>query len=60
MKHNSENSFIWLMQALLRRTVADYERVGFDPQSSSLEIRLIQSQDDIRMPVVKYKAEKYK
>ena len=63
MKHDCENSFIFtfsFMQALLQRTVADYERVGFDPQSSSLEIRLIQSQDDIRNPVVKYKAEKHK
>lgn len=48
------------LQALLQRTVADYQRVGFDPQSSSLEIRLIQSQDDIKTPVVKYNAEKYK
>lgn len=47
------------MQALLQRTVADYKRAGFDPQLSSLEIRLIQSQDDIRNPVVKYNAEKY-
>uniref|UniRef100_A0A1D1YBT7 pyridoxal kinase n=1 Tax=Anthurium amnicola TaxID=1678845 RepID=A0A1D1YBT7_9ARAE len=47
------------LQALLQRTVKDYEKVNFDPKSSSLEIRLIQSQDDIRNPQVKYKAEKY-
>lgn len=34
-------------------------KAGFDPESSSLEIRLIQSQDDIRHPEVKYKAERY-
>ncbi|KAK3003218.1 hypothetical protein RJ639_018891 [Escallonia herrerae] len=38
------------LQALLARTLKDYERVGYDPQSSSLEIRLIQSQDDLRNP----------
>ncbi|XP_020251818.1 pyridoxal kinase [Asparagus officinalis] len=48
------------LQALLRRTVDDYKKAGYDPQSGSLEIRLIQSQDDIRNPVVEYKAEKYK
>lgn len=48
------------LQALLQKTIADYKRAGFDPQSSSLEIRLIQSQNDIRNPVVKYNAEKYK
>lgn len=48
------------LQALLQRTIADYKRAGFDPQSSSLEIRLIQSQDDIRNPEVKYSAEKFK
>lgn len=47
------------LQALLMRTVNDYERAGYDPKSSSLEIRLIQSQDDIRNPEVKYKAEIY-
>ncbi|CAA6671391.1 unnamed protein product [Spirodela intermedia] len=47
------------LQALLQRTVADYEKVGFDPKSSSLEIRLIQSQDDIRHPLVRFKAERY-
>ncbi|KAJ4823629.1 hypothetical protein Tsubulata_032164 [Turnera subulata] len=47
------------LQALLQRTVADYQKAGYDPQSSSLEIRLIQSQDDIRHPQVTYKAEKY-
>ncbi|WOH10261.1 hypothetical protein DCAR_0729728 [Daucus carota subsp. sativus] len=47
------------VQSLLARTLDDYRRVGYDPQSSSLEIRLIQSQDDIRSPEVKYKAERY-
>ncbi|XP_020523366.1 pyridoxal kinase isoform X2 [Amborella trichopoda] len=47
------------LQALLHRTVDDYKAAGFDPQSSSLEIRLIQSQDDIRLPQVTYFAEKY-
>ncbi|KAK9115382.1 hypothetical protein Syun_022179 [Stephania yunnanensis] len=47
------------LQALLHRTLSDYEKVGFDPQSSSLEIRLIQSQDDIQNPKVNYKAERY-
>lgn len=47
------------LQALLQRTVNDYRSAGYDPQSSSLEIRLIQSQDDIRNPQVKFKAEKY-
>ncbi|PIA33519.1 hypothetical protein AQUCO_04100156v1 [Aquilegia coerulea] len=47
------------LQALLHRTLTDYERVGYNLQSSSLEIRLIQSQDDIRNPQVNYKAEKY-
>lgn len=46
------------MQAVLHRTVTDYKAAGFDPQSSSLEIRLIQSQEDIRNPNVAYKAEK--
>ncbi|KAJ4960578.1 hypothetical protein NE237_020488 [Protea cynaroides] len=48
------------LQALLRRTLNDYKSAGFDPQSSILEIRLIQSQDDIRNPQVDYNAEKYK
>ncbi|XP_057468518.1 pyridoxal kinase isoform X3 [Actinidia eriantha] len=47
------------LQALLSRTLSDYDAAGYDPQSSSLEIRLIQSQDDIRHPQVKYKAERY-
>lgn len=37
----------------------DYKSAGHDPQSSSLEIRLIQSQDDIRKPKVEFKAERY-
>lgn len=47
------------LQAVLQRTTNDYKSAGFDPESSSLEIRLIQSQDDIRNPEVKFKAEKY-
>lgn len=47
------------LQALLQRTLSDYKMVGYDPESSSLEIRLIQSQDDIRHPQVKYMAERY-
>ncbi|XP_030944187.1 pyridoxal kinase isoform X1 [Quercus lobata] len=47
------------LQALLQRTLNDYRSVGYDPQSSSLEIRLIQSQDDIRNPQVAFKAEKF-
>ncbi|KAK6125417.1 hypothetical protein DH2020_040844 [Rehmannia glutinosa] len=47
------------LQALLVRTVNDYTRAGHDCQSSSLEIRLIQSQDDIRNPEITYKAEIY-
>jgi pyridoxine kinase len=47
------------LQALLRRTLDDYKRAGYDPTSSSLEIRLIQSQEDIRNPKVELKAERY-
>ncbi|EXC33819.1 Pyridoxal kinase [Morus notabilis] len=47
------------LQALLQRTLSDYKRAGHDPQSSSLEIRLIQSQEDIRNPQVNFKAERY-
>lgn len=47
------------LQAVLQRTVSDYKLAGFDPRSDSLEIRLIQSQEDIKNPQVKYKAEKY-
>lgn len=47
------------LQALLKRTVEDYKRSGFDPSTSSLEIRLIQSQDYIRNPAVTCKAVKY-
>ncbi|KAJ8761323.1 hypothetical protein K2173_001379 [Erythroxylum novogranatense] len=47
------------LQALLQRTLTDYKRAGYDPQSSSLEIRLVQSQDDIRHPQIKYQAHKY-
>ncbi|XP_068642946.1 pyridoxal kinase [Aristolochia californica] len=47
------------LQAVLQRTVTDYQSTGFDLTSSSLEIRLIQSQDDIRNPKVIYNAKKY-
>nr|GMC59981.1 pyridoxal kinase isoform X1 [Ipomoea batatas] len=47
------------LQALLQRTLTDYQRAGHDCESSSLEIRLIQSQDHIRNPEVKYKADRY-
>ncbi|KAJ6752779.1 PYRIDOXAL KINASE [Salix koriyanagi] len=47
------------LQALLQRTLDDYKTAGYDIQSSSLEIRLIQSQDDIRHPQIKFKAESY-
>lgn len=47
------------MQAVLHRTLSDYKSAGHDPESTSLEIRLIQSQDDIRTPQVKLKAEIY-
>nr|CAD1838416.1 unnamed protein product [Ananas comosus var. bracteatus] len=47
------------LQALLQRTLSDYQKAGFDPKASSLEIRLIQSQDDIRNPAIKFNAEKY-
>ncbi|XP_050212061.1 pyridoxal kinase [Mercurialis annua] len=47
------------LQAVLQRTLSDYESIGYDLQSSSLEIRLIQSQDDIRHPQVKFKAQKF-
>uniref|UniRef100_A0ACD5XLU9 Uncharacterized protein n=1 Tax=Avena sativa TaxID=4498 RepID=A0ACD5XLU9_AVESA len=47
------------LQALLRRTVEDYKRAGFDPSTSSLEIRLIQSQDEIKSPQVTCNAVKY-
>lgn len=47
------------LQAVLQRTVNDYRSAEFNPQSSSLEIRLIQSQDDIRNPQVNFKAERF-
>lgn len=47
------------LQAVLSRTLRDYEKAGYDPQSSSLEIRLIQSQDDIRNPEIKYISQLY-
>ncbi|KAJ0954451.1 putative pyridoxal kinase [Helianthus annuus] len=47
------------LQAVLSRTLKDYEKAGYDPQTSSLEIRLIQSQDDIRDPEITYNAHIY-
>ncbi|KAH9619899.1 hypothetical protein KSS87_012034 [Heliosperma pusillum] len=47
------------LQALLQRTIHDYRNAGFDPKTSSLEIRLVQSQDDICNPQIKLIAEKY-
>lgn len=47
------------LQALLVRTVDDYTKAGHDCQSSSLEIRLIQSQENIQNPEIKYRAELY-
>ncbi|KAL6223222.1 hypothetical protein ACLB2K_006610 [Fragaria x ananassa] len=47
------------LQALLQRTVNDYKSASHDPKSTSLEIRLIQSQDDIRQPQIKFRAERY-
>ncbi|KAM1221263.1 hypothetical protein TB2_008851 [Malus domestica] len=47
------------LQALLQRTISDYKSAGHDPKSTSLEIRLIQSQDDIRNPEIKFRAERY-
>ncbi|KAI7738990.1 hypothetical protein M8C21_010457 [Ambrosia artemisiifolia] len=47
------------LQAVLSRTLKDYEKAGYDPQTSSLEIRLIQSRDDIRDPEIKYNAQIY-
>ncbi|KAI3412661.1 Pyridoxal kinase [Psidium guajava] len=47
------------LQAVLQRTLNDYRSAEFNPQSSSLEIRLIQSQDDIRNPRVNFKAERF-
>uniref|UniRef100_A0A0R0F695 pyridoxal kinase n=1 Tax=Glycine max TaxID=3847 RepID=A0A0R0F695_SOYBN len=40
------------LQAVLHRTLSDYKSAGHDPESTSLEIRLIQSQDDICTPQV--------
>ncbi|KAL9226513.1 hypothetical protein vseg_002319 [Gypsophila vaccaria] len=47
------------LQALLQRTINDYRNAGFDPKTSSLEIRLVQSQDDIRNPQIKHTAVKF-
>ncbi|XP_071709758.1 pyridoxal kinase-like isoform X2 [Rutidosis leptorrhynchoides] len=47
------------LQAVLSRTLKDYEKAGYDMQTSSLEIRLIQSQDDIRNPEIKFNSQLY-
>ncbi|KZV42251.1 pyridoxal kinase [Dorcoceras hygrometricum] len=47
------------LQTLLARTLNDYKRAGHNCETTSLEIRLIQSQDDIRNPKINYYAEKY-
>lgn len=47
------------LQAVLQQTINDYRRAGFDPKTSSLEIRLIQNQEDIRNPHVKFNAKKF-
>lgn len=47
-----------LLQAVLRRTIGDYNAAAIKPPKQ-LEIRLIQSQDDIKSPQVIYFAEKY-
>ncbi|XP_071728130.1 pyridoxal kinase-like [Rutidosis leptorrhynchoides] len=47
------------LQAVLSRTLKDYEKAGYDTQTSSLEIRLIQSQDDMRNPDIKYSSQLY-
>lgn len=56
---SSYTAWISFEQAVLHRTIHDYKVAGFDPKTSSLEIRLIQSQDDIRNPQVKFNADKY-
>lgn len=47
------------LQAVLQQTINDYRRAGFDPKTSSLEIRLIQSQEDICNPHVKFNAKNF-
>ncbi|KAK9683140.1 hypothetical protein RND81_10G119200 [Saponaria officinalis] len=47
------------LQALLQRTINDYRSAGFDPKTSSLEIRLVQSQDEICNPQIKLRAVKF-
>lgn len=57
--HKAAELAVSSLQALLSRTLKDYEKAGYDPQTSSLEIRLIQSQDDIRNPEIKFKSQLY-
>jgi len=47
------------LQAVLHRTIRDYKAADIKPRIKQLEIRLIQSQDDIKSPQVTYFAEKY-
>lgn len=47
------------LQAVLHRTIRDYKAADIKPRIEQLEIRLIQSQDDIKSPQVTYFAEKY-
>jgi pyridoxine kinase len=47
------------LQAILHRTIRDYEAADTKPSTKQFEIRLIQSQDDIKSPQVTYFAEKY-
>ncbi|GMH04346.1 hypothetical protein Nepgr_006185 [Nepenthes gracilis] len=47
------------LQAVIQRTKNDYGHAGFDSRTSSLELRLIQSQEDIRNPKVNFKAQRY-
>eukprot|EP00249_Psilotum_nudum_P006161 c19500_g1_i2 orf=99-1145(+) len=47
------------LQAVLHRTVADYEAARVTPAQKQLELRLIQCQDEIKSPQILYNAEKY-
>lgn len=47
------------LQSILRRTLADYSAAKVQPSAKQLELRLIQSQDDIKSPTISYFAEKY-
>uniref|UniRef100_A0A0C9S8F5 pyridoxal kinase n=1 Tax=Wollemia nobilis TaxID=56998 RepID=A0A0C9S8F5_9CONI len=47
------------LQAVLCRTICDYDAAKIEIATNKLEIQLIQSQDDIRTPQVTYFAERY-